>query len=692
MVGEKVKKKARKTSRKKSKKKTSKKNKKKAGNNQKEEKSHIKANQKPAGKKTGNSTLIITEKPAAAAKLASALSNNTAEKRNEKGVAYYSFNKDGEQIYIGFAVGHLFGLKQKGKSAFPTFDIEWVPSYQNKATYTKKYYDVLSKLARKANQFVVASDYDVEGEVIGWNVIRFICKQEDAKRMKFSSLTKQELEQAYKSMLPTINWGQAIAGETRHYLDWFYGINLSRGLMKALSKAGRFRILSIGRVQGPTLKILADRELEIRKFKPEPFWQVFLLIKDIKGKQVEVKYAKNIEKQEQLLRFEQLRGKKGQAETETKEEQLSPRPGFDLTSLQTEAYRLFGLTPTQTLAIAQQLYLAGLISYPRTSSQKLPASIGYKQILKQLGRQTQLVKYAVNNQPIQGKKEDPAHPAIYPTGETASLTGNNKKVYSLIMKRFIAAFCKPAIIENRKIKVDVAGVHFSASGKVIKDKQWLNVYPYKIKEQEMPIIEGEVDVKEIRIEEKQTQPPKRYTSASLVRELEKKELGTKATRSNIVETLYDRGYIKEKKIEVTALGLKMVETLNKHSPIILDEQLTRNIEKEVEAIQLAKEYKGLKEKEEQILDKAKQDIRSIAKDMKAHQEEIGKSLSDANAKMIEKQREENTLSECPVCKKGNLRIIYNRKYKRSFIGCSNYPECKNTYSLPLGVIKPAIKN
>ena len=126
--------------------------------------------------------------------------------------------------------------------------------------FTKTYYNLLKKLARKASDFIIATDYDVEGEVIGWNVLRFICNQKTSKRMKYSTLTKNELEESYDNLMSEPNWGQAYAGETRHILDWLYGINLSRALMSAIKTTGSFKLLSIGRVQGPALKIIVERE------------------------------------------------------------------------------------------------------------------------------------------------------------------------------------------------------------------------------------------------------------------------------------------------------------------------------------------------------------------------------------------------------------------------------------------------
>lgn len=546
-----------------------------------------------------NTTLIITEKPAAAEKIAAALSGATDEKIITKdGINYYEFYKGARKYIVGCAVGHLFGIQQIAKRGpFPNFEVEWQPAYQKgRGAFTKKYLTTLKKLAKEADEFIVATDFDVEGEVIGWNIIRFICNQKDAKRMKFSSLTKEALDESFAALLPTLNWGAAIAGETRHYIDWFYGINLSRGLMKALSSTGTFRILSIGRVQGPALKIIADREKEINEFKSEPYWQIFLQVKDIKNQKVDVRHPRDIFEKSELLKFKYLQGKKGDATTTIKEEIVAAPVPFDLTTLQTEAYRNNGFTPSQTLKVAQKLYLMGMISYPRTSSQKYPPAIGYDKILKMLKKYTTQVKYAVNKIPTEGKKTDPAHPAIYPTGEIKKISEVDKKIYDLIVKRFISCFCNPVKVENKKINVIVNGLDFGAKGVQIKDKGWMNVYPSSIKESKVPTVEGEVDVLEIRTEEKETQPPRRYSAASLVKELEKRGLGTKATRSEIVETLYSRGYAREKSIEVTELGMRLVETLEKYSPIILDEKMTKKMTKELEKLKFRKKILKNKKK------------------------------------------------------------------------------------------------
>ena len=637
-----------------------------------------------------NTTLIITEKPAAAEKIAAALSDATDEKiTNKDKVSYYEFYKGSRRYIVGCAVGHLFGIQQIAKRGpFPNFEVEWQPAHQKKGgSFTKKYLTVLKKLTKEADEFIVATDFDVEGEVIGWNVVRFICKKKDAKRMKFSLLTKDALNESFENLLPSLNWGAAIAGETRHYIDWFYGINLSRGLMKALSSSGTFRILSIGRVQGPALKIITDKEKEILNFKSEPYWQIFLQVKDIKNQKIEVKYPKDIFDKSELLKFKHLQGKSGTVSTTIKNDVVAPPVPFNLTTLQIEAYKNCGSTPSQTLKSAQSLYLAGLVSYPRTSSQKYDKSIGYDKILKKLKKYTTQVKYAVNSKPTEGKKVDPAHPAIYPTGENRKVPERDKNIYDLIVKRFIACFCDSAKVENKNIKVVVNGLNFRAKGIQIREKGWMNVYPHSVKESEVPTMNGNVDVLEIRTEEKETKPPRRYSAASLVKELEKRELGTKATRAAIIETLYSRDYVRGKSIEVTELGMRMCETLEDYAPIILDEKMTKDMTKELEEIEGSD--KDLKKKEDKILDEAKKSVTKIAKGMTKNLKAMGESLADANAIVWEQEKEANTMSECPVCHKGKLRIMYGKRFSRYFVSCDAFPDCKTTYSLPpRGMMKP----
>src|SRR3990167_86841 len=243
--------------------------------------------------------------------------------------------------------------------------------------------------------------------------------------MFHSSLTKDELVQSYEGAMKHLDFPQIEAGVTRHSLDWLWGINLSRALTLSVKNAtNTFSLLSTGRVQGPTLKLIEEKEKEIEKFKPTPYWEIELIgnVKTgeeisawhVKGKILERKIA------EQIIKITD--GKKAIIkEIEIKEFKQKPPIPFDLTSLQIEAYSVINISPQKTLEIAQELYTNGYISYPRTSSQKLPESIGYKKILEKLKKhfpkEAEYVLTKTKLKPNEGKKEDAAHPAIYSTGD-----------------------------------------------------------------------------------------------------------------------------------------------------------------------------------------------------------------------------------------------------------------------------------
>ncbi|MEM4152748.1 MAG: DNA topoisomerase I [Candidatus Pacearchaeota archaeon] len=638
--------------------------------------------------KEKNYVLVICEKPQAAMKIAYALADIAPIKRNMGGIPYYELEHDSKKFIVVSAVGHLFGLAEKEKTtSWPVFEIEWRPI----PGFARKYASVISHFAKNASDFIIACDYDVEGELIGFNVLRFLCNQQDAKRMKFSTLTKYDLLESYKKIMQNIDFGQAYAGETRHYLDWFYGINLSRALMEALKNAGVYRIMSIGRVQGPALALVVKREQEIKNFKPAPYWIVFLSIEGINN--IELKYNKEIFSKEEAEKFLKLKNEIAEAETIVEKRKLKPLPPFDLTSLQLEAHKFFGFSPMQTQMISQNLYLQGLISYPRTSSQKLPPTIGLSKILTRIEKiYPDLVKFVTRTKPIEGKKTDPAHPAIFPTGEyPEKLTPQERQIYDLIVRRFLACFCDDVLIEEKRIILKIDKKEFSSQGLKILKKGWLDVYPYKIEEKILPDLNGKVRIKDIRLEQKETQPPKRYSPASLVSELEKRNLGTKATRAAIVDTLYKRGYIVGSSIQATKLGMAVVDAFKNNCPLIIDEKLTRSFEEKMERIQQEKNVKAIIKEKNQVIEEAKKTLLKISEQFKKHEKDIGKFLIEAHYEVQEETKKANILFKCPICSKGSLIILRSKKGKR-FAACDEYPECKTTFALPqFGLVQPSEK-
>ncbi len=635
-------------------------------------------------------TLIVTEKPSAAKRIASALSQGEVEKKGGKGTSYYVIHRDGKEFVIAPAVGHLFVLDEKNSGArweYPVFSVEWTPTYTRKGSeWAKKYFDSMKKVAEGASEFISACDYDIEGSVIAFNILKHIAGVEDGKRMKFSTLTTPDLLNAYDTMTEHLDFPQIEAGLTRHQLDWYFGVNMSRALTLSLEKAGGFRTLSTGRVQGPTLALLLKREEEIASFRPQPYWEVELKgdVKegDITAYHEEGKFWKK-DSAEKVM--ETCKGRDGKVSSiEKKKQQYYPPTPFDLTTLQRESYSLFGFSPKITLEIAQSLYEQAVISYPRTSSQKLPPAIGYKTILKKLAASIEysdLCERLLKKEklwPNQGKKDDPAHPAIFPTGNRSKeMNGYQKKLYDLIVKRFLATFSDPSIRESVKATIAVENENFSANGVTTLEQGWMEFYaPYtRIKEFLLPVMEeGEtVNVKKLTMLEKETQPPSRYSQASILKTMEDLGLGTKATRANILDTLYERGYIKDKAIAVTELGSAVVKSLEKHCPEIISVDLTRRFEEDMEKVMTGEK------KRNDIIKSAEDELSKILAKFKSEEAQVGEEIKSAVA---EYEKIKNNVGACPKCKKGSMMVIHSQKTGKRFVGCNNYPDCRNSKPLP----------
>ena len=385
-------------------------------------------------------TLVITEKPSAAKRIADALAEGEIDEMKEGGVGYYRIRRKGKDLVVVSAAGHLFSLTQKEKSAvwtYPVFSVEWKPTWESNrmAGWSKKYYDAIVALAKGADSVVSSCDFDIEGSVIAFNIIRFICKKADGRRMRFSTLTSQDLIEAYDGASEHLDFPQIDAGLTRHHLDFLWGINMSRALTLALQKAGGYKTLSTGRVQGPVLELLSKKQHEIDAFKPKPFWILQLDGKlDSEGIVAFHANGEFWEKKKAEDALSRCKGGKAIVDSvESREYQQKPPFPFDLTTLQRDAYMHFHYSPKQTLDIAQSLYEQALISYPRTSSQKLSEKLGFKVIINSLWKQPayrqfceQLLKKP-SLKPHNGPKEDTAHPAIYPTGLAPKALNNYQR-------------------------------------------------------------------------------------------------------------------------------------------------------------------------------------------------------------------------------------------------------------------------
>ena len=648
-------------------------------------------------------TLIITEKPDAANRIASALDEAGKSKRIvENGVPYYVAKRSGDLVIVP-ALGHLYTVasEKKGRGQYPVFSYQWVPLYLAKcgARRIRTWVETIAKLAKDADVFIDACDYDVEGSIIGYCILKYACgnKENTSKRMKYSTLTKEEIEKSYTKALPHLDFSLIEAGLTRHEVDWLYGINLSRALTTAAKNySGRYTTLSTGRVQGPTLKFLAAQERSIKCFVPTPYWSIKATVL-IGDSVLEAEYEKKIIeiKEEADIIVNACKGKNGEIEKiETKKFQQMPPLPFDLGSLQSEAYRLFRFTPMRTSKIVQRLYLDALISYPRTSSQKLPPAIGYETILKKLGKTREYHELATELianpalKPNEGKKEDPAHPAIYPTGNLPerALDSAEKNILNLVVRRFMATFGEPAMQQTVKVTISINGQLFHLRGRQTLEEGWLRFYRPYVRSEDAPLPQMEegqrISVKRVILEDKFTQPPPRYNPSSLLRKMEKEEIGTKATRAGIIQTLYDRKYIYEERIVVTDLGFKVIDILKKYCPTVVSSELTRKLEEKMSEIQQKKETK------ENVLLSAIEILKPATEKLKEKEKIIGAQLSQA---LKESKLEEKMIGACPTCQNGKLVILYSRKTGKRFVGCTNYFEgkCKTAFPLPQrGSVRP----
>ncbi|OWT33382.1 DNA topoisomerase I [Methanobrevibacter sp. 87.7] len=625
--------------------------------------------------------LIICEKPKAAEKIANAISPNAKKHKYNKKANYWEIDEGDKHITVVSAVGHLYSLTPKNSRDNLYFDLEWAPLYEIDKTkkYTRDYVNLIKKFSKNVDSYIHACDFDIEGTLIGYNALKYACGKKDLKnvsRMKFSTLTKTDILDAYNNRID-LDVPQAESGIARHILDFYFGVNISKTLMQAVRKSKhRYLKLSAGRVQTPTLSILVDREKQIKKFVPEPYWLIKAVINDeivadhVEGKIFDKKRAENI--------YKNCKGSDATVKSVKINKTIRKPPvPFNLGGLQSAAYSAFGFSPKKTQTIAQNLYTGGYTSYPRTSSQKLPKSLNYKNILIHLSANPEFKKHIVDLpkelKPREGKKKDAAHPAIHPTGVIPEkLDKDERKVYELIVYRFISVFSEDSELETMKVNLNIAKEEFEFKRKRVSKMGWLAHYPFKkVEADSFPDLKkGDlVRIKDITSEEKETKPPARYNEASLIKELEKRELGTKATRADIIAKLYDRKYISGKKIEVNQLGENMIDTLQEYCKDIISEELTRNFEKDLEKIQENKRTK------EEVVDNAHKEVVEIIKDIHKNEDEIGSKLYSAYMKS-------QIVGKC-ACG-GDLIKRYSPKTKAHFVGCSNYPDCKVIYNLPKG--------
>ena len=586
---------------------------------------------------------IYAEKPDVGNKIAAALDKITLSsgkeitfkdlKANEKAVKAQQF-KDGylkikylgDDCYVTWGYGHLCELKQavdydadyKNWSKMP---MPFIPTeYQVKVkSEVKKQFNLVSDLMKKSSLVINATDYDREGELIFAYLYDAAKCKVPFKRAHFSSQTEEGLQDGFAKLLTAAEVKDITdAGRGRSVADFVVGANLTAQMTL---KAGGKNVLSIGRVQTPTLNMLVEREEAIRSFVPSPYYTITADFKTTAGEvyKAEHKTKKFTNKAEAQAIYDNITGKKGKVKNVEKKTEYKEGPNlYSLSSLQMAANSKYGFTMAKTLTVAQQLYEAGYTTYPRTDSQYLTEDMEpvVNTVLDVLEKNNATYASFITGRPRSFEKKKyfddkkvQSHFAIIPTKSYPSgLTPDQEKLYDLIARSVIMMLYKKAKLENTKITTDVEGEEFISNGKVVIDPEWMAI-DTKSKDELLPNVKvGDIVSGTYKINEKMTQPPKRYTDKTLLsamlnsgKELDDAELkkimasgdvngiGTEATRASIIETLIKRGYAErdKKNIFATERGIQLIHAL----PIkeIKSAELTALWEKRLNNIALGKD-------------------------------------------------------------------------------------------------------
>ena len=696
--------------------------------------------------------LVIAEKRNAAQRIAKILSGGKYETIKKGRNAYYSFTKGKDRYFVVPLRGHILHMDYPDKfKRWSLGDLQrLVDEEPIKIIKEKGIANILRTLAKDADMLIIATDYDREGELIGVESLSITNFKGPVKRAKFSALTEREIEKAFSNLVD-VNYNLASAAETRQKIDLAWGASLTRFISLVSSRRGK-DYLSVGRVQSPTLALIVKREKEIENFVPTPYWNIkglFFKRRNFSGMHISNPFWKE---EEAMEVYEKVKDTKSAKVLDFVQEdrKIKPPIPFNTTEFLSEATKL-GFSAAKAMRIAEELYMGGYISYPRTDNTVYPKTLSINSILKSLEK-SKFKEEALKLQkerrryPRRGKKESTDHPPIVPT-RGANLEGDKGKIYELVVRRFMATLAPDLEYRESKVKLAVKDEIFEAKGKELVNEGWLYYYPYvRFDEEKIPILRtgDEVKVKKIEIERKETRPPARYTQSSLIREMEKLNLGTKSTRAEIIQKLFERGYVRGNPIRPTQLGKALIESLEGNNVDVIKPDMTARLEMDMDEIE-----KGSKAPEF-VVKESREMLKKILSSLEENRSTVGSNIKSSmrreigecpdGGKLIYLERKRLVVCEndgetkyynlpktghiefldkkCPICglplikiiRRGqspeirclNLKCEYNRKKDvvgkcpkcggdliirqskngKRFIGCSNYPKCDVTYSLP----------
>lgn len=540
----------------------------------------------------------------------------------------------------------------------------------------------LKTLAKKADSVIIATDFDREGELIGADAltcVREVNKDVPIARARYSAYTKQEIDHAFTHLV-SLDKNLADAGESRQFIDLIWGAVLTRYLTVA-RQGGFGNVRSAGRVQTPTLALVVERERERQAFKPEDYWQIQgAASKDSHG--FKIGYHKNRinDKTEADTVYDAVKdAHTAQVITvEKKERSVRPPAPFNTTSLQAAA-AAEGLTPGRTMRLAESLYMAGLISYPRVDNMVYPSSLNLAATVRMLGNvdayagACNAILAQPSLHPTRGKQQSTDHPPIYPTAaaDASKLDPAQYKLYNLIARRFLATLMDAARIENTKVELDISGYTFTATGDVLAYPGFRAIYSYGLKKDEqLPNLSAHetVKVRDLHLLAKQTEPPPRYSQGRLIQEMEKRGLGTKSTRASIIDRLFAVKYLKNNPVEPSQLGMAIIDALDKYAPTITTPKMTSELDTSMDKVAEGDES------EAHVVDRSRTLLASTLDTLIESKDALGEAIGDAVTA-------DARVGACPKCGK-DLVVKHSAKTRSRFIGCMGWPDCDVTYPVP----------
>ena len=635
--------------------------------------------------------LIITEKNNSAKKIAAILSGGSAKEGASYRTPFYEWSDgDGEHVAVGLK-GHVMSPAfPDGYSNWQETDLhELIDAELVKQPTDKNVVKAVRKAAKEADTVVIATDYDREGELIGLEALEqavesnpgvasdHLGARPPVQRARYSALTKEEIERAFSS-LDDLSYDLAYAGAARQDIDLIWGATLTRAVSLATRRFGS-NFLSVGRVQSPTLALIVERELERRAHVAKPFWELFAKFAHPDGA-FEAHHAtdKFWDRAEADAALAGTSGPGVVREVSSRRNTRKPPTPLNTTAFTTDASSRLGITPAAAMRIAEDLYMDGFISYPRTDNTVYPPSLNTRELVSSLVRIPDFDAAASlldgELTATRGKKETTDHPPIYPTQAVYpnALEGPKRRVYELVVRRFLATFSPPMITESTRADIDAGSEGYFVRGSVVVDPGFSRIYTYaRSADDEIPKLEQGRELEldgDPWIVDKETQPPSRISQGKLIELMEERGLGTKATRADIIQKLYDRGYVFSNPPEPSETGIAMYKAFHEYVPRMATPEMTAELEREMEQIAAGETSK------DEVLRVSREMLHATTNDLEEKREDLAKQIWAG-------MDEDKFLGPCRVCEEAGrrredggpnrLRIIQLKGGKRMY-GCEGW--------------------